>query len=358
MNQPQKLELYREYPSADEPEIAQKIIRLMEDQMAKNFPTGRTLRDVHSKGHGCVTAEFIVEPGLPDELRVGVFKEARKFPAFIRFSNAGGLAKIGGTARDIRPDARGMAIKLIGVEGPKILEQERDEKTHDFLLFTPNVFFTADPGGFYDLMVALTTSFPALVWFLLRHPPIAYALLLSLRIYADLLNLQYFSAVPYLFGEKAVKYSTKALSRRISMLPSLFSYNYLRERMKERLAHEGAEFEFMIQFQTDPYLMPIENAIVPWDEKLSPFIRVATIKIPPQSFDSAEQLEYCDNLSFTPWHCLPQQRPLGSVSRVRRTVYETISKFRHDRNGVPRREPTLESFRLYTQGPQSVGTGR
>ena len=37
--------------------------------------------------HGCVRAEFSVEPGLPEELRIGVFKAARMFPAWVRFSN-------------------------------------------------------------------------------------------------------------------------------------------------------------------------------------------------------------------------------------------------------------------------------
>ena len=351
MTQREQLELYKEYPRPDENEVAQKIIKLMEEQMVKNT-RGRMLRDVHSKCHGCVQAEFIVEPNLPDELRVGVFKEARSFPAFIRFSNAGGLAPIAGTAPDIRLDARGMAIKLIGVEGPKLLEQEKDAQTQDFLLFTPNIFFTADPTGFYNLMVALTTGFLSLVWFLLMHLRIAYALYISLRKHADLLELQFFSAVPYLFGGKAVKYSANSTLSATSRVPHHPTDNYLRERMKERLAREEVTFDFMIQFQADPNRMPIENAQVPWREVLSPFIKVATVRIPRQSFDSPAQLEYCDDLSFTPWHSLPEHRPLGSVSRVRRSVYMTISKFRHDKNGAPRREPTVESFRLYGKAPR------
>lgn len=345
----QKLELYKEYPEPDEAEIAQKIVSLMEGQMVKNFPTGRTLRDVHSKGHGCVKAEFIVEPGLPDELRVGVFKEARGFPAWIRFSNAGGLAPVGGTEKDSKPDARGMAIKLLGVEGPKILEQEKDAQTQDFLLFTPNTFFTAGPEAFYDLMVALTTSKLHLLWFMITHPCVTFTLFLSLKKQADLLELQYFSAVPYLFGSKAVKYSAKPQSTGTSKFPDDPSDDFLRERLAKRLTEEEAGFDFMIQFQTDPRKMPIENALVPWKEKLSPFIKVASIRIPRQSFDSPAQLEYCDDLSFTPWHCLPEHRPLGSVSRVRRVVYDTISTFRHNRNDVPRQEPTVDSFRQFSE---------
>jgi hypothetical protein len=339
------LELYKEYPQpAEEAVTAQRIINLMEKQMVKNFEGGRMLRDVHSKGHGCVKAKFTVRPNLPDELRVGVFEEPRSFDAVIRFSNAGALAPIGGTAADIKRDARGMAVKLLGVPGEKILEDEKDADTQDFLMFTPNTFFCPGPEGFFDLMVALTTNRLAFAWFLLTNPSITLSLISSLKKHANLLELQYFSAVPYQFGSKAVKFSAKPVFDRKSELPSRPSDNYLRERMQEQLAKEEVSFDFMVQFQKDPYAMPIENGLVPWDAEVSPFLKVATIKISRQHFDSPKQLVDCDNLSFTPWHSLPEHRPLGSISRVRRLVYDAISKFRHQRNDVPREEPTVDDI--------------
>jgi hypothetical protein len=67
---------------------------------------------------------------------------------------------------------------------------------------------------------------------------------------------------------------------------------------------------------------------------------VATITIPRQQFATTERDEFGENLSFTPWHALPQHRPLGAVNRIRRVVYQTISKLRHDMNGVQQREPS------------------
>jgi hypothetical protein len=338
-----RLELYKEYPQPGlEAVTAENIIALMEKQMVKNFAGGRMLRDVHSKGHGCVMAKFTVRPNLPDELRVGVFAEPRTFDAVIRFSNAGALAPIGGVAPDIKRDARGMAIKLLGVPGTKLLEDEREADTQDFLMFTPNTFFCPGPEGFFDLMVALTTNRLVFGWFLLTHLSISLSLIASLKKHANLLELQYFSAVPYQFGSKAVKYSAKPVFNRKSELPNRPSDNYLRERMQEHLAKEEASFDFMVQIQKDPYATPIENGLLPWDEEVAPFLKVATVKIPRQNFDSPQQLVDCDNLSFTPWHSLPEHRPLGSISRVRRLVYNAISKFRHERNNVPREEPTLD----------------
>jgi hypothetical protein len=343
MESKETLQLYKEYSQPErEAETAQKIVALMTSQMEKGHSKGRMLRDVHSKGHGCVKAEFTVRDNLPDELRVGVFKEPRTFPALIRFSNAGALAVIGGIAADSKLDARGMAIKLLGVKGEKLLEDEKQADTHDFLLFTANNFFTADPQGFLDLMVAVTTNRLVNLWFLLTHPSITRALFGSLHKHSSLLELQYFSAVPYRFGSKAVKYSARPSVDKKSRLPDKPGDDYLRERLQQRLRKEDVYFDFMVQFQTHPYDTPIENGLIVWDEKIAPFRKVATIKILKQNFDSPEQLEHCDNLSFTPWHCLPEHRPLGSISRVRRIVYNKISEFRHKKNDVPRKEPTLD----------------
>lgn len=337
-----QLELYQEYPDpVEETEVAHKIIALMRGQMIKNYTGGRMLRDVHAKAHGCVNAEFIVRSDLPDELRVGVFAEPKTFQAVVRFSSTGALAPIGGTGKDITLDARGMSVKLLGVPGEKILEDDRYATTQDFLMFTPNRFFAPDPQSFLDLTTALTTNWLVFGWYLLTHFSMALALAGSLKKIPNLLELQYFSAVPYQFGSKAVKFSAKPVLQRKSEMPRRpVSDNYLRERLQEQLAQETVSFDFMIQFQKDPYAMPIEDGLIAWSEEVSPFLKVATVKILRQSFDSPEQMVCCDNLSFTPWHSLPEHRPLGSLSRARRLVYQEISRFRHERNDAPREEPT------------------
>jgi hypothetical protein len=109
--------------------------------------------------------------------------------------------------------------------------------------------------------------------------------------------------------------------------------------MKDHLAADEASFDFMIQFQTDAIKMPIEDTTVDWPEKLSPLIKVATIKIPKQSFDSPEQMVFAENSYFAAWHSLPEHRPLGSINRARRFAYDQLSKFRLKRNKLPRVEP-------------------
>jgi hypothetical protein len=73
----------------------------------------------------------------------------------------------------------------------------------------------------------------------------------------------------------------------------------------------------------------IENASTEWSESEYPFVNVATITIHPQDFDSPERRALCENLVFTPWHGVQELRPLGSINRLRRAVYEASSNFRH-----------------------------
>ena len=44
-------------------------------------------------------------------------------------------------------------------------------------------------------------------------------------------------------------------------------------------------------------------------------------------------------MAFSPWHGVAAHRPLGSIMRVRKVVYEGSAKFRSERNGCPIHEP-------------------
>jgi hypothetical protein len=106
------------------------------------------------------------------------------------------------------------------------------------------------------------------------------------------------------------------------------------------LARQDVEFDILLQVQTDPHLMPIENASVRWPEELSPFVPAATVHIPRQKFDTLAHSEFAKRLSINPWHCLPEHRPLGNQSRARLRMYTTLSRLRQEMNGAPHIEPT------------------
>ena len=115
---------------------------------------------------------------------------------------------------------------------------------------------------------------------------------------------------------------------------------YLREAMIGTLDEKDVLFDFMIQFQTDAHKMPVEDASVLWPEKLSPFIKVAEIRIPAQKFTIRGQDDFARSLSFNPWHSIAEHRPLGNQNRARKHIYLETSRFRQQIGGDPRIEPT------------------
>jgi catalase len=331
---PQK-PLAQENPPPSEAAVISDLAERLRQRIIQNNPTGIMRRDAHPKMHGVVKAEFIVEPDLPEALRVGLFREPRTYQAWIRFSNQSDPIK-----PDVKGDIRGMAIKLMGVPGDKLLPAEKDEQTQDFIVISTHVFVTRDVQQFDAMIATLSKGAVAQGWFFLTHPRALRNLLGALKKFANPLQIRYFSTTPYLFGTGAVKYSAIPRVTEPDTIPANPDPDYLRLAMVRQLARGDAFFDFAVQLQTDPDAMPIEDPGKAWSETASPFRKVATIRVLQQSFDSEEQRAFGENLSFTPWHCVPEHRPLGGVNRARKVVYEFISTFRHERNHVPRREPT------------------
>lgn len=112
--------------------------------------------------------------------------------------------------------------------------------------------------------------------------------------------------------------------------------------MEKHLATHEASFDFMVQVQKDPGRMPVEDAGVEWSELESPFVKVATLRIPSQSFRTEEREELAENLSFSPAHSLIAHRPIGGVNRARVEIYRRLSEYRHKQNDAQLKEPRNE----------------
>ena len=154
-------------------------------------------------------------------------------------------------------------------------------------------------------------------------------------------SVSYFSTVPYRFGgeTKAVKYAVIPSDKNKLEYTDKKSADFLRANMAATLAKHDIAYDFFIQLQTDPVKMPIEDPTVVWN---SPFIKIASIHIPKQAFDTPDQNEFGDNLSFNPWHALPEHRPLGNFNRVRKKIYEEMYEFRHKHNHIKDVEPDAD----------------
>jgi len=321
--------------------LAQNIAQVIEKSIREQYTAGNALRDAHPKAHGCVRAEFHVSKNIPTQLAKGIFIPDQTYQAWIRFSNASNDA----SNADINKDARGIAIKLLGVSGDKILESEKQATTQDFIMINHPVFFANDAKRYLSFMNDVNSHN------MIRkiHIPIALGFKGTMNALgarnsqiANPLYARYWSMVPYQLGlgndRQAVKYSVRSCSMQSNNLPKNPSHDFLREALKNTLQSTDACMEFLIQPRTSSQML-VEDSMTEWNEKAAPFYQVATIHIPKQNFDTAEQNKFCENLSFTPWHALPEHRPLGAVNRMRKVIYENISRVRHDMNSAPRQEP-------------------
>lgn len=317
-------------------------LTLQNDHRAQGGPM---TRDAHAKHHGCVRGEFRVNPSLAPELRAGVFATpGASFPAWVRYSNGAGKAQA-----DAKGDGRGMAIKLLRVPGEKLLDSERDAQTQDFLMINHPVFFVRNVEDYIDFTNAsaagnpLPFFFPSPNPFSWRLPEFGVVAKITSQKVTDPLALRYWTMTPYQFGQREAKFSARPCADvKLPALRASPDPDFLRANLRTHLEQADACYEFMVQLRTKPEAMPIEDPTVEWKESDSPFVSVARLTIPRQRFDAPAQMEFCENLSYTPWHSLPEHRPLGGINRVRRAVYEGISKLRHETNRAARSEPTGE----------------
>jgi hypothetical protein len=287
---------------------------------------------------GCVRADFSVEPGLPPELAVGLFGSAETYPAWIRFANAT-------DEPDTEKDFRGMSIKVMGVPGPKLLGSGQSQ---DLVLNSHPVLFVGNAEDFLSFAEKSLSSSPILFFFNPFNPHIKeFRIVMAGRQnHPSHLTIPYWSTTPYLHGEgQAVKYKAQPCNESDLEAPDDPTPGYLQEAMRKQLAYGGACFDFMVQLQTDPKAMPVEDATEEWDESESPFQKVATIEIPQQGFVTKTRMNFCENLAFNPWHTTAEHRPLGGLNRARKDLYSELAAYRHELNGVTYEEPTgAEAF--------------
>lgn len=319
------------YPN--EAATAKQIADTIEMSIRKQYVTDIALRDAHPKAHGCIRAEFKVNETLPPLLAQGVFIPGKTYQAWIRFSNGSSNAK----QADIKKDARGMAIKLLEVSGKNLSDE--NSSTQDFIMINHPVFFANDPARYLSFMQDINSD-----KFLKKlHIPFAlgakgtWIALNTRNKISNPLQTRYWSMVPYQLGlgdhRQAVKYSARACSTIVSPIPARPNRDFLREALRTSLQESDACMEFLVQPRTSTS-MSVEDSMTEWKEDQAPFYKVATIHISKQVFDTPEQNKFCENLSFTPWHALVEHKPLGGINRMRKIIYEQISRVRHEMNST------------------------
>ncbi|MET0238743.1 MAG: catalase family protein [Sphingobium sp.] len=341
-----------EQPEQDEAETSAALNEQFEkilDITSQDY--GHAVRSVHAKGHAIARGKLTIAANLPPELAQGLFAQAGEHEAVLRFSTNAG---------DILDDSirlpRGVAIKVLGVEGERLSGSEGDS-TQDFILVNGPAFAAPSPKKFLGnlkllaattdkaegakkLLSAVLRGFEATLEAVGTKSTLLTALGGAKPVHP--LGATYFSQTAFRFGDYIAKFQLVPVAKDYvdETISAIGHPDAIRDAMNEALAERGSRWELRVQLCTDLEAMPIEDASVVWDEEESPFRTVATISVEPQAawdYGKSEKTE--DALSFSVWHGLAAHQPLGGVNRVRKSAYKFSADYRGRFNGCPMHEP-------------------
>lgn len=344
-----------ERPEQDESRVRDELIATMRSISETTFAhSGHGLRSVHAKSHGLLDVEVETLGDLPAPYAQGLFARPGRHAGVMRISTNPG---------DVLDDAvsapRGLALKVIGVEGDRLPGSE-DDRTQDFLMANAPAFAAPNAAAFLKNLKLLAKTTDRAEGAKKALSGVLRAIEATIEAFGGksatvvalggqpmthVLGETFYSQTPYLYGENVAKFSIAPVSAELAALAGATvaldgRADAHRDEVNAFFRSHGGVWELRVQLLTDPDRMPIEDASTPWPEEESPYVTVARIHAEPQQgWSPAKSARMDDGLSFSPWHGLAAHRPLGSVNRVRRANYESSSRFRAERNGCPLREP-------------------
>ena len=319
---------WKEVIPPDEDKRFEYFTSVLTDIQAK-AAAGRAL---HAKGSLGAEAEFEVLADVAADARHGMFDTPKKYPALVRYSNGAPRKQA-----DKKPDVRGIAIKVIGVTGEKVIPGMENAVTQDFLAIRTPVTPVRDAEEFIKLVRAAQT--PALLPFkLIRGLGLKRALQVIKGALggfkmptATLASTTYYTALPSQLGPFAIEYVVRPHDKHTLAKKG----SELGEELATRLREAPVVYDLCVKFFTDENATPIEDASVEWKGALVPVARLTLLK---QDIDSARGktiAEYVERAAFDPWHCRKDMKPLGNMMRARNHAYRASTQAR---NAAP--EPT------------------
>lgn len=390
--------LFTEYPEQDELEYYDRLAEQAKMRMDNLYKDKeRALRDTHTKSHAAVKGILeifdIDEEAIKRELsqrtslnssqlnaisiKQGLLSLPKQYPVWLRFANGAFQPK-----NDYEPDTRSMAVKVMGVEGERLV-QSYESKTQDIIVHNSEFFFVKTIRDYYGFFSAVVESKEATKKWLYQHPRQFLALLKGTSSTPkSLLTQRYWSSSASALGLKP-NFDADQTSRVPVEYPAVIKYaftpvssepphnkipfqsrpgipklpfsdrakalgldpkqpdNYYRDDLIKALAKPDAQYcwDFGIQFQTNPK-MSIEDTTITWKESESPFLRVGRLTVKHQIIDFEKQDDFCENLRFSPWNGLAVHRPVGCINRLRGIVYPVVASYRQEKRGIVYQEPT------------------
>ena len=340
---------------ADETETIEKIKQMMVG-MAETVRQqhGHAMRATHAKATGLLKGELVVLEGLPAELAQGLFARPGRYDVLVRYSQGPS-----NPVPDRASGQRGMALKVLGVEGPHV-EGSRETTTQDWVLAPDPAFINATAKTFllnFQLGASNTPALPDEVIVGASYAARGIeAALEAVGLENGTLKLlgreplhpishPYYSQTPSRYGDYIAKVAAFPTPETLAAVGNPHvdtsqDEDAFRTAMVDFFARHGAAFDLRVQLCTNLESMPVEDASVQWPQDQSPYRTVARLSLPVQDAFSEEHYQYFEQrISFNPIHALEAHRPLGGVQRARMQAYLHTQDFRQRQNGANPAEP-------------------
>lgn len=291
------------------------LLTSIQAKRSAKYGDGRAL---HRKGLLALPARLSVFPNLPDYCRHGLFAQPAEFEARVRLSNGGMDIQSNG-----KPDIRGFAISVLGVNGPGALGGSTNRQ--DFLLINQDSFSSPTSEEFMTLVEAASRGQASILISLLRKFGISGGLS-RLRKLAGALakpfqgfaGERFNSVAPICCGPFAVRVLLDPSA------PRSKGQAHPVDDMRGRLSEGPIAYDLKLQFFVDETTTPIEDPTVVWPEARTPIVAVARLTVLPE-LDTPDQraafASEVEKASFDPWAALADHRPLGEIMRARKVAY-------------------------------------
>ncbi|WP_299188516.1 catalase family protein [uncultured Psychrobacter sp.] len=319
-------------------------------------------RAVHAKTYCGLKAKFEILDDLPKEYAQGLYAKPSIHDAVIRFSNAAA-----GVDADRRLGlGQGLAIKIFDVPGKKLTSDEEDCTTFDYALVNGPIFFTNSLADYAYLSKLNFELNGYLGDGLLGKGKLVFNWLTkygkalpnaegvrTLNAFRKLLTIppknawlyDYYSQGVCRHGDYMGKIRvtpTQASAAKIKRRDiHLFTEDEaIRPAIIEEIKEHDYQFEVQVQLCRNLKKQPIEKLTQEWDESEAPFVTVATLTIPCQDVPENGNVKVLEDLTFTIFRCLEENRPIGVIQTSRLQAYKTSSDTRHKMNGIKRKEPS------------------
>jgi hypothetical protein len=300
-------------------------IAAMQKKKSQRYGNGRAF---HRKQILALRARLEVLPALPAHAAQGLFARPGAYDAWIRLSN-GGVD----VARDRKPDIRGFALRVLGVEGAGALGGTT--QAQDFVLINHEDFGFETPDDFVELVTALVRGPLSLIAHLVRRygffrgvARLREIARVMARPFSGFATESFFSAAPIANGPYAVRVRLRPTATATATVAAGAKTGDWAEDMRAQLGRGPIAYELQLQFYCDESTTPIENGAVNWAEADAPYVTVARLTIPPQALDDAELAAAVEKATFDPWEALAAHRPLGAIMRARKHAYFASQKTR------------------------------